>query len=59
MIRPFKRFGARSVGEVITSSPVRSIVNAINNVLGVRITQIPVMPEVALRALDEKAVNDS
>ena len=47
------------MGEVITSSPVRSIVNAINNVLGVRITQIPVMPEVALRALDEKAVNDS
>ena len=48
-------FGAKGVGEMVTNSPIPAIVNAINNALGVRITQIPVTPEVVLRALDEKA----
>ncbi len=47
-------FGAKGVGEMVTNSPIPAIVNAINNALGVRITQIPVTPEVVLRALDEK-----
>ena len=50
-------FGAKGVGEMATNSPIPAIVNAINNALGVRITQIPVTPEVVLRALDEKAAN--
>ena len=48
-------FGAKGVGEMVTNSPIPAIVNAINNALGVRIKQIPVTPEVILRALDEKA----
>ncbi len=39
-------FGAKGVGEMVTNSPIPAIVNAINNALGVRITQIPVTPEV-------------
>ena len=52
-------FGAKGVGEMVTNSPIPAIVNAINNALGVRITQIPVTPEVILRALDEKAANSA
>ena len=52
-------FGAKGVGEMVTNSPIPAIVNAINNALGVRITQIPVTPEVVLRALDEKVANDT
>ncbi len=52
-------FGAKGVGEMVTNSPIPAIVNAINNALGVRITQIPVTPEVVLRALDEKAANSA
>jgi 4-hydroxybenzoyl-CoA reductase subunit alpha len=44
---------------MVTNSPIPAIVNAINNALGVRITQIPVTPEVVLRALDEKAANSA
>jgi CO/xanthine dehydrogenase Mo-binding subunit len=50
-------FGAKGVGEMVTNSPIPAIVNAINNALGVSIRQIPVTPEVILRALDEKAAN--
>ena len=52
-------FGAKGVGEMVTNSPIPAIVNAINNALGVRITQMPVTPEVVLRALDEKAANSA
>mgnify|MGYP003720666579 CR=1 FL=1 len=52
-------YGAKGVGEMATNSPIPAIVNAINNALGVRITQIPVTPEVVLRALDEKAANSA
>ncbi len=48
-------FGGKGVGEMVTNSPIPAIVNAINNALGVRITEIPVTPEVVLRALDEKS----
>jgi CO/xanthine dehydrogenase Mo-binding subunit len=45
-------FGTKDVGEIVTNSPIPAIFNAINNALGVRIMQIPVTPEVVLRALD-------
>ena len=47
-------YGGKGVGEMVTNGPIPAIVNAINNALDVRITQIPVTPEVVLRALDEK-----
>lgn len=47
-------FGAKGVGEMVANSPIPAIVNAINNALGVRITEIPVTPEIVLRALDDK-----
>jgi CO/xanthine dehydrogenase Mo-binding subunit len=47
-------FGVKGVGEMTANSPIPAIVNAINNALGVRITELPVTPEVILRALDEK-----
>jgi CO/xanthine dehydrogenase Mo-binding subunit len=52
-------FGAKGVGEMVTNSPIPAIVNAVNNALGVRITEIPVTPEVVLRALDEKAAKSA
>ena len=47
-------YGGKGVGEMVTNGPIPAIVNAINNALDVRITEIPVTPEVVLRALDEK-----
>ena len=47
-------YGGKGVGEMVTNGPIPAIVSAINNALDVRITEIPVTPEVVLRALDEK-----
>ena len=47
-------YGGKGVGEMVTNGPIPAIVNAINDALGVRITEIPVTPEVVLRALEEK-----
>jgi len=47
-------YGVKGVGEMTANSPIPAIVNAINNALGVRITTLPVTPEVILQALDEK-----
>jgi CO/xanthine dehydrogenase Mo-binding subunit len=47
-------YGGKGVGEMVTNAPIPAIVIAINNALGVRITQIPVTPEVVLRAIEEK-----
>ena len=47
-------YGVKGVGEMTANSPIPAIVNAINNALGVRITEIPVTPEVILHALEEK-----
>jgi len=48
-------FGAKGVGEMVANGPIPAIVNAINNALDVFISEIPVTPEVILRALDKKA----
>ncbi len=47
-------FGVKGVGEMTANSPIPAIVNAINNALGVTITELPVTPERILRALEEK-----
>ncbi|MCB0225230.1 MAG: xanthine dehydrogenase family protein molybdopterin-binding subunit, partial [Anaerolineae bacterium] len=47
-------YGVKGVGEMTANCPIPAIVNAINNALGVRITTLPVTPEVVLRALEEK-----
>lgn len=44
-------FGASGVGELPLSSPHASIVNAINNACGVRITELPALPEKILAGL--------
>ena len=51
-------YGGKGVGEMVTNGPIPAIVNAINNALDVRITEIPVTPEVILRALDEKRAQE-
>ncbi len=48
-------FGAKGVGEMVANSPIPAIVNAINNALDLDISDIPVTPEVILRALDAQA----
>ncbi len=48
-------YGAKGVGEMVANSPIPAIVNAINNALDLDISDIPVTPEVILRALDEQA----
>lgn len=48
-------FGVKGVGEMAANPPIPAIVSAINNALGVRITDLPVTPEKILRALEAKA----
>lgn len=47
-------FGVKGVGEMTANPPIPTIVNAIYNAIGVRITSLPVTPEKILRALEEK-----
>ena len=52
---PSGPYGAKGVGEMVANSPIPAIVNAINNALDLDISDIPVTPEVILRALDAQA----
>ena len=47
-------YGAKGVGEMVANGPIPAIVNAINDAIGVCICEIPVTPEVILRALEAK-----
>lgn len=47
-------YGVKGVGEMTANSPIPAIVNAIHDAIGVRIDELPVTPEVILRALDAK-----
>ncbi len=47
-------YGVKGVGEMTANPPIPAIVNAINNALGTEICEIPVTPEVILRALEAK-----
>jgi CO/xanthine dehydrogenase Mo-binding subunit len=51
-------FGTKGIGEMSATPPIPAIVNAINDAIGVRITEIPVTPEVVLRALEDKEASD-
>jgi CO/xanthine dehydrogenase Mo-binding subunit len=47
-------FGAKGVGEVATFCVSPAIANAIDDAVGVRITELPLNPETVYRALREK-----
>ncbi|HNU70215.1 MAG TPA: molybdopterin-dependent oxidoreductase [Thermodesulfobacteriota bacterium] len=49
--RPHGPFGAAGVGELPLTSPHATIINAIYNACGVRITKLPALPEKVLAAL--------
>lgn len=49
--RPHGPFGASGVGELPLTSPHASVVNAIYNACGVRITKLPALPEKVLAGL--------
>ena len=48
-------FGAKGVGEVATFCVSPAIANAIDDAVGVRLTELPLKPETVLRALRAKA----
>jgi CO/xanthine dehydrogenase Mo-binding subunit len=47
-------YGVKGLGEMTANSPIPAIANAINDAIGVRITEIPITPEKILKALEEK-----
>ena len=55
--RPHGPFGAAGVGELPLTSPHSSIVNAIYNACGVRITKLPALPEKVKAGLEAKAAH--
>ena len=46
-------FGAKGVGEICAVGPAPAIVNAIQNAVGARVTQIPATPERVLNAMQK------
>ena len=48
-------FGAKGVGEVATFCVSPAIANAIDDAVGVRLTELPLNPEAVYRALRAKA----
>jgi CO/xanthine dehydrogenase Mo-binding subunit len=47
-------YGVKGVGEMTANAPIPAISNAVANAIGVRIYELPMTPEVVLRALAEK-----
>ena len=47
-------YGAKGIGEMAATPPIPAIVNAVNDAIGVRLTQYPITPEDVLRALEEE-----
>ncbi len=54
--RPLAEFGASGSGEMPLSAPHASIINAIYNATGVRITKLPALPDKVKAALDELGI---
>jgi CO/xanthine dehydrogenase Mo-binding subunit len=38
-------FGAKSIGEVVINTPLASIADALSQAVGIRFTELPIMPE--------------
>jgi len=49
-------FGAKGIGEPVMLGVAPAVLNAIYNAVGVRINEIPVTPEILLKALKEKTI---
>lgn len=47
-------YGAKGIGEMAATPPIPAIINAVNDAIGVRLTQYPITPEDVLRALEEQ-----
>jgi CO/xanthine dehydrogenase Mo-binding subunit len=52
-------YGAKEAGEGLTIPTAGAIANAIYNAVGVRIKEMPITPEKVLRALEQKADEES
>ena len=52
---PVGPFGARGVGEIGDFGIAPAIANAVENVLGIRITELPIKPEKILNKLESEA----
>ncbi|AFS78946.1 xanthine dehydrogenase, molybdenum-binding subunit XdhA [Gottschalkia acidurici 9a] len=52
-------FGAKGIGEPVILPVAPSIVNAIYDAVGIRLTSLPVTPDKVLKALKEKEENES
>jgi xanthine dehydrogenase molybdenum-binding subunit len=55
---PLGPFGAKGVGEIGVAPVAPAVLNAIYDAIGVRLTQIPVTPEMILGALDAQSNRD-
>lgn len=51
---PTGPFGAKGIGEAALNPTAAAVVNAIYHAIGIRFTEIPVTPEIVLKALKEK-----
>ncbi len=51
-------FGAKSIGELVIDTPAPAIANAIQNATGVRLRQLPMMPEDLYRQLHQDTMNE-
>ena len=51
---PGHPFGVRGVGEANISPPLGTIANAIQDAVGVRLTELPMNPQAVLKAIQEK-----
>jgi xanthine dehydrogenase molybdenum-binding subunit len=49
---PTGPFGAKAIGEIATIPVAPAVVNAVNDALGTRLTELPLLPERVLEALD-------
>ena len=47
-------YGVKGVGEMTANAPIPAIANAVADAIGVRIYELPITPEVILRALASK-----
>jgi CO/xanthine dehydrogenase Mo-binding subunit len=47
-------YGAKGIGEMAATPPIPAIINAVNDAVGVRLTEFPATPEDVLRALEQQ-----